>query len=495
MDLSRLAEIERCALALASAAKSLADYYSRQAPDTNADAHAHAHPRSASKSPSMDTSSGFLFVAPTAPETVHRARRVVLGNATKLQSLVRQPKEFLQQLANQTQLLACLHWLGEFQVLACIPLKGSVPVQDVAALTGVPESVLLRIVRMASTAGFLCEPPEHPRHVAHTSLSADFVTEPLLADAASFLAGTLAPAALNMAATTRRHGKPGGPEQSAFSLISQTQNSPVPLAFSVACEQQPRLQRQWAAYRRSSAETHESGVAEALSRLDWSGWSSACIVEALGPLHRNNRYTYEPCPSTMARHLAARYGSQVEITIQFLRGPPSDSSASHAQTVPSPPSPPLPGAILQNRSAGQPQNVRHAALYVLHWQDWAYLLPPPPSAGSNVGAALKSELTAELQAHLSIMRENRTATLVVAMRLLPDDVDNSVDRDTSVEAVARACDLALLQLANSAMLHVGDVVDLIQSVEGGGGRLVVVSRAKAGATNEVVALGVKFQPV
>jgi hypothetical protein len=182
----------------------------------------------------------------------------------------------------------------------------------------------------------------------------------------------------------------------------------------------------------------------------------------------------------MARHLAERYGGQVEITIQLLSSP-SDSPLTH---IPAQPLPPLSGAILQRRFVSQPQNIRNAALYVLHW---AYLLSPPP-AKSHV-ATLKAELTAELQAHLSIMRENRTTTLVVAMPLLPDA--GSVD--ASVEAVARAHDLALLQLANSTMLQVGEMVDLIQSVEGGGGRLVVVSRAKAWATNEVVALGVKFQ--
>ncbi len=167
--------------------------------------------------------------------------------------------------------MACLGWLGEFQVLACIPLQGSVLAKDIAELTGVPESVLIRVVRMTSTAGFLCEP--RPRHVAHTTLSADFVTKPSLGDAAMFLSGTLGRAALHMAAATPRYGEPLRPEQSAFALTEK-----APQSFQQACEHRPKLQRQWAAYQRSSLDVDER-VAEVLSRLDWERQRSACIIE------------------------------------------------------------------------------------------------------------------------------------------------------------------------------------------------------------------------
>lgn len=78
----------------------------------------------------------------------------------------------------QIQLLACL---GEFQVLACIPLKGSILAKDVADMAGVPETRLWRVVRITATASFLHE--SQPGHIAHTALSAPFVTNLSFLDA------------------------------------------------------------------------------------------------------------------------------------------------------------------------------------------------------------------------------------------------------------------------------------------------------------------------
>jgi hypothetical protein len=287
MEPSRLAQIESCANELARAAKSLAEYcQSTRASDA-------------------DLFPGFPSVPPDGPSQAHRARRSILATVAKLQNLISDPVHFLEQLTShvratplnhpdpllhgcqtnafrhQNQLLASLHWLVEFQVLACIPLQGSVPARDVAELTGVPEPVLIRVVRMTSTAGFLCEP--RPRHVAHTTLSAGFVTRPSLGDAAMFVSGTAGRAALHMAGATQRHGeleRPDQAHQTAFALAEKTQQP-----FRLACEQRPRLQRQWAAYQRCSSMALDEKVAEVLSRLDWERQRSACIIQVRSPHH------------------------------------------------------------------------------------------------------------------------------------------------------------------------------------------------------------------
>ena len=80
--------------------------------------------------------------------------------------------------------------MGEFQILACIPLTGSVPIKDIAELSGIPIAQLTRIVRFAAaTAAFLDEPEDG--QVAHTELSARFVSDPSYLDAAMFLAETM----------------------------------------------------------------------------------------------------------------------------------------------------------------------------------------------------------------------------------------------------------------------------------------------------------------
>lgn len=173
----------------------------------------------------------------------------------------------------QNQLLACLQWLGEFQVLAYIRLNGSVPAKDVAELAGVPETQLCRIVRMTATAGFLHEP--QPGHIAHTALSAPFVTKLSYLDAAMFLTEIGAPVAMQMAAATQRHGhgQSAGPSKSAYALAFNTSQT-----FQSACEQRPKLQRQWSAYLRCAGEMGDS-VTELLNQLDWRSLGNACIVD------------------------------------------------------------------------------------------------------------------------------------------------------------------------------------------------------------------------
>jgi hypothetical protein len=172
----------------------------------------------------------------------------------------------------QNQLLACLQWLGEFQVLACIPLSGSVPFKDIADLAGVPETQICRVVRMMATAGFLHEP--QPGHVAHSALSAPFVTKPSFLDAAMFLSETAAPAALQMAVATQRFGHSQRPSESAYNVAFNTS-----AAFSSAFEQRSKLQRQWPAYLRYGTGDVDSSVTDILSRLDWLSLGNVTVVE------------------------------------------------------------------------------------------------------------------------------------------------------------------------------------------------------------------------
>lgn len=129
---------------------------------------------------------------------------------------------------------------------------------------------------MTATAGFLCEPK--PGYIAHTALSTPFVVKLFNLDAVMFLAETAAPVALKMAAVTQRHEQSDSPSESAYSL---TFNSSQP--FQSACEQRPKLQRQWSAFLRC-ARDQEDSFTELLSRLDWRNLGNACIVDVSVPV-------------------------------------------------------------------------------------------------------------------------------------------------------------------------------------------------------------------
>ena len=156
-------------------------------------------------------------------------------------------------------------------MLAYIRLNGSVPAKDVADLAGVPETQLCRVVRMMATAGFLHEP--QPGHIAHTVLSAPFVTKLAYLDATMFLTEIAAPAALRMATATSRHENPAYPSESAYALAFNTSQT-----FQSACEHQPKLQRQWSAYLQCAGEMGD-GETELLNRLDWRSLGNACVVD------------------------------------------------------------------------------------------------------------------------------------------------------------------------------------------------------------------------
>ena len=171
----------------------------------------------------------------------------------------------------QNQLLASLRWLGSFQILALIPLCNSISAGEVAELAGVPKAQLCRIVRMTATAGFLFEP--QLGQIAHTTLSARFVTDLSFFDAIMFLAESVAPTALQMTAATQRGGQEKDSHNSAYLLAFNTSRP-----FHSACLEQPRLQRRYAAYCQYAC-VKSDGFTDLLGRLNWRGLGSQCVVD------------------------------------------------------------------------------------------------------------------------------------------------------------------------------------------------------------------------
>ncbi|KAH8810947.1 hypothetical protein F5884DRAFT_875917 [Xylogone sp. PMI_703] len=378
-----------------------------------------------------------------------QARRSIITIATRLQSLVVEPTEFIQHLASQNQLLACLQWLGEFQVLACIPLNGTVPTKDVADLAGVPEMQLCRVVRMTATAGFLQEP--QPGFLAHTALSAPFVTNLSYLDATMFLAETAAPAALHMAAATQQHALLDSSNDSPYTIAFKTSQT-----FQSACNKRTKLQRQWSAYRWCAGDMDDS-VTELLRQLNWRSLGNACIVDV--------------CAQSTAAALAlAEIYPLLHFIVQLSEPTQNDNIALDSGMAED-----LSCRItIQKRTPTAPQTVKDAAVYILR---------PTDSSQSPW-----TELLAELRAHITVLRANASATLILAPRLLPEP--GSVDQE--VEAKARLRDLFHLQLTNQCEMELADLVEMVNAINDGRGRLVVVSKLRS-QNSATVALGVKYQ--
>ena len=139
-----------------------------------------------------------------------------------------------------------------------------------------------------------------------------------------------------------------------------------------------------------------------------------------------------------------------------------------------------PRITVQKRSPGTPQPVKDAAVYILH------LPMPSPVVPSH---SLPASILAELRAHLGVLRANNTSiNLIVASRVLPEP--GTVESD--VEAMVRLRDLSRLQLANEREMEMGELVEIVNSVQDSIGRLVVVNKLRS-RHSATVALGVKYQ--
>lgn len=133
------------------------------------------------------------------------------------------------------------------------------------------------------------------------------------------------------------------------------------------------------------------------------------------------------------------------------------------------------------RSAGMPQHVKDAAVYILH-------LPtafPRPSPGGSAAMLIKSEL----QSYLDLLRSNGGVMLVLTTRLLPEPGSPC---GPEIEAVARARDLCMLQLANEGEMELTEMLGVIEAVRDNVGKLVVTSQLRS-HNNLIVALVVKHQ--
>lgn len=157
-------------------------------------------------------------------------------------------------------------------MLACIPIDECVPFADVAFLASVPEIHLRRVARMMATTGFFCEPRSD--HIAHTPMSAAFVSDPGLFDAALFLSSTVVPAALHMPQATRQFPNSERPEESAYHMAFSTSGS-----SSESLEHQPQLEAQWPAYLHYGTKDEASMIKDVLTRVDWKALGNATVVD------------------------------------------------------------------------------------------------------------------------------------------------------------------------------------------------------------------------
>ncbi|KAJ5613788.1 hypothetical protein N7528_007442 [Penicillium herquei] len=291
---------------------------------------------------------------------------------------------------------------------------------------------------MLATTGFLQEP--ELGYVAHSPISAQFVTRPSYLDAAMFLAETAAPAALQMPATSR------DPASASFPMIS-------------ASVQQPKVRRQWHAYLQYGLGHSDGNLAALLEQFDWVGLEGGIVVTVFrspsSPLQPGFFAYAETCIGARAipvvRNLADRYPTLGQLIVQ------SDGDLQPNGTSPR--------VSFQKRCLGSLQNVPDADVYMIG-------LSSPPLAFSV--SAILDQIASELRAHLHVLRsERRPAVLLLTPRPISDHIPGT---ESTGERITRLHDLSLLQLANERTMDMTELMQVVNGIGDTAGCLGVVRR-------------------
>jgi hypothetical protein len=325
-------------------------------------------------------------------------------------------------------------------------------------------------VRLVATSGFLHEP--QPDRIAHTKLSSAFVSTFSFLDAVMFLAESAVPTALQMTtATHRAYQHPDLPAETAYSIAMNTSQS-----FESACDDQPRLQRHWCAYRHYASSSHDSFI-DILRGLNWRSLGSATVVDVSvcasteRCFYLTVTFTQVAAHSTEVAVAIADVAPAIHIVVQLIQ-----PAAVHNKTT---------SLVDEARrdindrieihkkiSVGV-QLVTDASIYILRLE---------------MTSSMRSVLLAELTAHLGLLRANPAATLIVAPPLLLEPGIAGSNR----EAQGRLRDLYYYQLTGEYELELNELIRMIKSTHDKHGRLVVINQLRCGS-GATGAVSVKYE--
>ncbi|EPE30001.1 S-adenosyl-L-methionine-dependent methyltransferase [Glarea lozoyensis ATCC 20868] len=384
---------------------------------------------------SFSPESTSITIPEDAPPSVMDARQTIVSAAATIQQLMEEPTEYLPNLQVHYQHLSCLRWLCHFNVMACIPLTGSVPYSEIATVAGVPEIQLRSVCRMAMTSNLLCEPKVG--EIAHNAVSKTFVGNPGLVDWALFMTQFSMPTAAKMVEATEKWGSTSKKNETAFNLAMDTD---LPLFDFV--KKSPEMTKQFAGYMRNVQSSEKTHIRHLVSGYDWKSLGNAVVVDvggstcsssiALATAFPNLRFVVEDLPET------------VENSKQILAALP-ESIRSRITTC--------------GHNFFTPQPVTTAQIYLLRMilHDW-------PAA----------EAITILSNHLEVLKANPSARLLVMDTVLP--VSGSVPKNE--EALLRVRDLAMVQAFNSKERELGEFEDLFERTRDAEGGLVLKNTFK-----------------
>ncbi|KAK5011228.1 hypothetical protein LTR28_004735 [Elasticomyces elasticus] len=417
--MSQTSPLERHAESISAAAKSISAYCRLT-----------GHPQ-----PDFDSKTKSLAIPPDAPQHVHNARHIITSATTKIQQSVTEPCEYLQKLAIHSQYLSCIQWLCGFQVLACIPLEGSVLYSEIAEIAGVPEAQLRSVARMMMTSNFLYEP--RLGELAHSTLSAHFVTDPALLDSAVFMTDVSMPAAAKLARATEIFGATEQRNQTALNVAFETE-----MPFYKFVAQSPKMEKQFAAYTKNVTTNEETNIKHLLTGFSWSALNEATVIDV-------GAYSYDASIALALAYPKLRFVVQGQHEILSASTSQLYQQSESVRTR----------ITTQGHNVFTPQHVKGPDVYLLRMITYE-----SPAA----------EACTILHNHLDVLRANPNARLVLVVSILP--TPGSIDANE--EALLRVRDLTWMQVSNGRERELSDFMELFAMAGDREGRLVLKNQTR-----------------
>jgi 6-hydroxytryprostatin B O-methyltransferase len=191
---------------------------------------------------------------------------------------------FELMLLYQYHTIFALQWLHHFDIFSHIPLEATVPYEELAIKSNVPESLLKGIARMAMTNNILAEPATG--HVAHTANSAMFLKFPNTRDWASYMFTASIPTAAAMVTATEKWPGSVKKTETAYNVAFHHD-----LPFFDHLSQSPILTKQFSGYMKSVTDGQGMDLSHLVNGFDWDSLPEKSLVVDVSNINDPNCLT------------------------------------------------------------------------------------------------------------------------------------------------------------------------------------------------------------
>ena len=212
---------------------------------------------------------------PPPEKSVLDARRDVLQACETLLQLMATPADHLiWYYGCGYHTSTCLQYIYHFQIASAVPVDGETSYEEIARIRGVDEGKCRRILRMAMTSNYFCEPKEG--FVAHTAGSKLLLNQQVN-DTVGYIMEETFPSAGRMSQTAEKFGSSQERNESCWNVAHD-----VHLPLFEFLETNPVRMTRFLGHMESLGGTEGYNVKHLLTAYDWGSLGAGTVVDIGG---------------------------------------------------------------------------------------------------------------------------------------------------------------------------------------------------------------------